>query len=450
MSRKPLLPFLMVAFAAVGAAGDPATVPKPGFNLFSKQQDIQLGQEAAQQVRQQYQVVQNQFLQDYIRRVGERLASTPQARQSGFPFTFTLLNANEVNAFALPGGPAFVFTGLFKDVDSEGELAGVLAHELSHVILRHGTNQVSKANLLQIPAMLAGAVVGNGTMMGQLAQLGIGLGFNSMLLKFSRNDEAQADELGARLMAEAGYNPMEMARFFEKLSAEPGQQRIQFLSDHPNTGNRVKDVQAVIRTLPRQTYTDGTGDFARAKQMIAQLPPAPNKPQQRGSLAAPETPASGAMRQARGQYFSVSYPDNWQAFGEDTGAMTIAPQRGLVRDQNGGTAVGYGAILSYFSPENGRANLRNATSDLIQRLRAENPSLKADLKSQRRTRVSGSDGLITTMTSTSPYGGEERDELLTIMRPEGLFYMVFVAPSKSFQQLQPTFEAMRTSLRFSS
>src|SRR5262249_27257254 len=155
-------------------------------------------------------------LQDYLKRVGERLAATAEAKQSGFPFNFTLLNVPEINAFALPGGPMFVFTGLMTAADNEAQVAGVMAHEMSHVILRHGTNQASKANLIQLPAALAGAVAGNGSLMGQLAQLGVGLGANSVLLKFSRDAESQADALGARMMSEAGYNPVEMARFFEK------------------------------------------------------------------------------------------------------------------------------------------------------------------------------------------------------------------------------------------
>ena len=183
--------------------------------MFSVEQDIQLGKEAAQQVAQQYPVVQNQSLQNYIRRVGERLASQPDAQ--GFPYTFTLLHDQSVNAFALPGGPTFVFTGLLREADNEAQLAGVLAHEISHVKLRHGTNQASKANLIQLPAMIAGGMLGDGSILGQLAQLGIGLGANSVLLKYSRDAERQADALGARIMAQAGYNPIEMGRFFEKL-----------------------------------------------------------------------------------------------------------------------------------------------------------------------------------------------------------------------------------------
>lgn len=190
----------------------PGETLKPGFNLFSKQQDIQLGQQAAAEIRKQYQVVQNQELQEYVRRIGERLAATSDARASGFPFSFTLVNDRSINAFALPGGPTFIHSGLVQAADNEAQVAGVLAHEIAHVVLRHGTNQTSKANLLQIPALLAGVATGS-NLLAQLTQLGA----TGFLLKFSRSAETDADAMGTRLMNEAGYNPIEMARFFEKL-----------------------------------------------------------------------------------------------------------------------------------------------------------------------------------------------------------------------------------------
>jgi predicted Zn-dependent protease len=272
------LGLVVLAFSALAAAQSHEPL-RPGFNLFSKQQDVQLGQEGAQQVRQQYQVVQTPFLQDYIRRVGDRLAATPEARESGFPFTFTLLNDAQVNAFALPGGPMFIFTGLIKNTDNEAQLAGVMAHEMSHVILRHGTHQASKANLVEIPARLLQLAAG-GSMLGRLADLGIGVGANSVLLKFSRDAESQADALGARLMSEAGYNPLELARFFETLQASGGQgnSRVaQFLSDHPNPGNRERAIEEEARTLPNQRYGYQTGDFQRAKADVMSLPPAPKR-----------------------------------------------------------------------------------------------------------------------------------------------------------------------------
>ncbi len=270
MSRWVFGAVLLIAGTAA------AQTPRPGFNLFSKQQDVQLGTTAESQVLQQYQEVRNPFLEDYLRRVGERLAQTPQARDSGFQFQYHLLNSKDVNAFALPGGPVNVFTGLISTTDNEAQLAGVLAHEMSHVILRHGTNQASKAELFKIPEVLAGAALG-GTTLGRLASAGLGLGLNGLFLKYSRTDESQADALGARLMAEAGYNPVEMAYFFEKLESQPGSRAPQFLSDHPNPGNRVKAVEREIQTFPQAQYGYSTGEFDRAKSLVAQLPPAPKR-----------------------------------------------------------------------------------------------------------------------------------------------------------------------------
>jgi beta-barrel assembly-enhancing protease len=258
--------------AASGYARNPGDPLKPGFNLFSRQQDIQLGQEASQQVLQKSQPVQNQFIQDYVNRIGQRLAQQPEARESGFQFRFTVLNDPQVNAFALPGGPMFIYTGLLKTVDKEGELAGVMAHEMSHVILRHGTHEASKQQIIALPAALAEQVAGSGgSLLGKLTQLGIGLGANSVLLKFSRTAESEADALGARIMAEAGYDPIEMAHLFQKLEAAGGSGRLQFLSDHPNPGNRVRAIQDEIRSLPRRQYGYQTGDFQRMKAELASV-----------------------------------------------------------------------------------------------------------------------------------------------------------------------------------
>lgn len=253
---------------------------QPGFNLFSKQQDVQLGQEAAAQVRKQMTVIHDPVLTNYVNLVGKRLANAPEARQSGFPFTFEVVADPSINAFALPGGPMFINTGLLKAVDSEAQLAGVMGHEMSHVILRHGTNQASKRNMVELPAMLAGQVAG-GSMMGQLAAAGIGLGANSVLLKFSRTAETQADLTGSHIMAESGYDPREMARFFEKLNAQGGSRGLQFMSDHPNPGNREQAIAREAAALGRRNYGFQTGEFQRMKQVVAGIhEPAPRRPQQ--------------------------------------------------------------------------------------------------------------------------------------------------------------------------
>ena len=199
-----------------------------------------------------------------------RVFSAQEARASGFPFTFEVVADPSINAFALPGGPMFIHTGLLKAVDNEAQLAGVMGHEMSHVILRHGTNKASKAQLIQLPALLAGQVAG-GSMLGRLAQAGIGLGANSVLLKFSRGAESQADLMGSHLMAEGGYNPMQMARFFEKLNSQGGSRTLEFLSDHPNPGNRERAIEEEADRLPQRNYSFQTGAFDRMKQAVAQI-----------------------------------------------------------------------------------------------------------------------------------------------------------------------------------
>jgi beta-barrel assembly-enhancing protease len=269
----------LLLFTAILFAQEPTRF-HPGFNLFSKQQDVQLGQESANQVRRQMLLVRDPFLNDYVSRVGKRLAGTPEARESGFPFTFEVVADPSINAFALPGGPMFINTGLLKAVDNEAELAGVMGHEMSHVILRHGTNQASKAQLIQLPAVLA-SQAGGGSMLGGLARVGIGLGANSVLLKFSRGAESQADLLGSHLMAESGYNPLELAHFFEKLNSQGSQRTLQFLSDHPNPGNRERAIEEEADRLPQRNYGYQTGEFQRMKAVAAGIHEPPQRQPQR-------------------------------------------------------------------------------------------------------------------------------------------------------------------------
>ena len=259
--------FVLAGACATRRPGAPLT---PGFNTFTPEHDVQLGQQAAAQVRRQVEVVQLPDVKRYLVALGSRLASHSAA--GGYPYSFTMIRDDSINAFALPGGPIFVHTGLIRAADNEGQVAGVLAHEIGHVALRHATSQVSKANLVQIPAILAGAVIGSDSAAAQAARLGVDLGLNSVLLKYSRDAERQSDAFGAQLMALAGYNPLEMAHFFEKLESEGGGRAPEFLSSHPNPGNRVAAVQAEVAALPRTSFQAGTGDFAQVKQIVSQLP----------------------------------------------------------------------------------------------------------------------------------------------------------------------------------
>ncbi len=445
-SRVLLVAGVTVTLCLARRPGEPL---KPGFNMFSKQQDVQLGQEAAAQVRQKVTVVQNQFLQDYVQRVGKRLTSQPEA--SGWPFTFTVILDPSINAFALPGGPMFINTGAIAAADNEAQLAGVMGHEMSHVILRHGTNQASKARMFEIPAALAGAVVGNGSMLGQLTQLGIGLGVNSVLLGYSRGAESEADALGTRLMSEAGYNPIELAHFFEKLQSQGGSRTLQFLSDHPNPGNREKAIEAEVRALPQREYGYETGEFQRAKAEVAKLPKSGAAGNVRGSSGTDPSAIrpSRTLQPFQGRSFSLSYPSNWQVFGDqNSDSVTIAPREALVQSSNGNTQIGFGVIASYFVPDTSGQNLRQATDDLIHHLRASNAGMQTS-DNGRTLKVGGNPALITRLASKSALnGGPETDALLTISRPEGLFYMVFIAPTSEFKDLEDVYNGVVQSVRF--
>jgi predicted Zn-dependent protease len=219
-----------------------------GFNLFSPEQDIELGEASAEEIRRQLVVVQDERTEAYVQRLGERLAA--KAPGYRFPYKFVVVASPEVNAFALPGGYVFVNEGAIKASRSEGELAGVLAHEIAHVSLRHGTTQASRAYLaktsLNILNALTVALQGN---VGRLASVVGGAGANKFFLKSNREAEAQADAEGARLLAAAGYDPREMAEFFERLEVR-GVERIgEEPGDHPDPASRVAAINEVVAGL---------------------------------------------------------------------------------------------------------------------------------------------------------------------------------------------------------
>ncbi len=461
---RTVLVLLACAVAAFAArrAGDPL---KPGWNLFSKQDDIQIGQQNAQQVLQQYEVVKDKFLQDYVQQMGQKLASAPEAKASGFNFTFTVLNVDQINAFALPGGPMFIYTGLLKAVDNEGQLAGVMGHEMSHVILRHGTHEATKANFVQLLAGGLGAMLGGGeSTVGRLAESGLGLAGNSFILKFSRDAESEADALGSHLMAESGYDPVQMARFFEKLNASGGQQ-LQILSDHPNPGNREAAIVAEMKTLPPRQYGAGTGLFPRMKKEVAALPPPAKKtPAQAqsatgsgsgtgtaapgpGSSVPPPGAAPAGWQVYQGQGFAINYPQGWQVFGQQNSTdVTLAPKDGVV-SQNGSTQIGFGAVISQYSPQNSRASLLDATNQLIAGLQNDNPQMSITGSPRSLSLPGRLAAMTTTLRSQSVFGGNEVDTLVTVQRSGQLWYAVFVAPEQDQPRVADTFKQMMDSLK---
>jgi beta-barrel assembly-enhancing protease len=252
---------------------DARTPLKPGWNLFTPEQDIQMGRRAAAKTGQQVLLLNDPRVDDYLDALGKKLASYAPGYK--YPYQYRCVNDEAVNAFALPGGFIYVNRGAIEAADNEAQLAGVMAHETSHVALRHGTNQVSKAEAWRIPLGLLGAAGGLG---GLMARVGAGFTLNSIVLKYSRDDETQADVLGTQILYDSGYDPRALAQFFEELQAESkGKRAAQFFSDHPNPGNRTGRVDEEVDKLggPEPNYQTDSDDFHSIKIYVMKLPKPP-------------------------------------------------------------------------------------------------------------------------------------------------------------------------------
>jgi predicted Zn-dependent protease len=223
--RRALLLILCIALAIYAQKAPKQTLVKIQKTSMTRDQELQLGKEAAGQVEHEMEVVKNPEIETWLNQIGQGLAKAPEA--NAYPYYFKLVNEPSINAFALPGGPMYVHTGLLQAADTEGEVAGVLAHEMSHVALRHGAAQMGRQQTWGTLFGLAGAAVGMATagqsgecgMLCQLGQMGAGIGGNAMLMKFSRGFERDADLNGARMLASSGYDPIGLPTFFEKLQA---------------------------------------------------------------------------------------------------------------------------------------------------------------------------------------------------------------------------------------
>ena len=228
-------------------------------NRFSPAQDVELGRQAASELRRELPIVRDRQLENYVGRIGERLVTAIPARlrQPQFRYTFQVVDRSEINAFALPGGPIFVNRGMLDAARNDGEVAGVIAHELSHVVLRHATAQATKGQKFQFGAIagqILGSVIGGrtGAIISQGSQIGIG----TYVLKYSREYEREADLLGAQMMARAGYDPRDMANMFQTIARRSGSGGPEWLSDHPNPTNRYAAINreaALLRSRPSPT-----------------------------------------------------------------------------------------------------------------------------------------------------------------------------------------------------
>jgi hypothetical protein len=286
--------------------------------------------------------------------------------------------------------------------------------------------------------------------------LGVAFGLNSVFLKYSRDAERQADRQGAQILYDAGYDPRQMASFFETLEKEGGGRGgSEFFASHPNPGNRQRDVQQLIPQLgPGRQYTANNSEFEAMRRRAAALPDA--RPGNRsGNNASNRRPAqpSRQFRNLDAAWFRVAYPDNWQVYGEGSSAITIVPPEGIVQSgANAPPAVAYGALVSIFEPyqESGRRlTIENATDQLVRELQRSNPNLRVSGRGRKYRHASGQEMLSIMASGSSPLPGEnEVNRIVTTFRPDGLWYVVFIAPQSDYGSWEPAFEQMLGSVRF--
>ena len=265
--RPTLTVFAAIFVLCAHVAAATRVVPPP--NRYSSRDDVRIGSSAAADARRQLPLLRDSQVQGYVKRLGGRLvAVVPQRLQhAGFRYSFDVVNQRSINAFALPGGPMFINRGVLQAAESEGQVAGVIAHELAHVVLRHGTAQATKGQKFQLGALagqLLGSIVG-GTAGSVIAQ-GSNLGLSTYFLKYSREYEQQADILGAQLMARAGYDPREMAAMFRTMASQSNGGP-QWLSSHPNPSNRsayIAQEAGSLRVAQRRSNTE----FRRIQQRL--------------------------------------------------------------------------------------------------------------------------------------------------------------------------------------
>jgi Zn-dependent protease with chaperone function len=443
--------------------------PTSGSDMFTVEQEIQAGQEAAAQTNKQYPILPDSNpVTQYVQQLGRKLVQYAPGEK--WPYSFHVVNQKEINAFAVPGGPLYVNVGTIQAADNEAQLAGVMAHEISHIVQRHSTRAATKQYKAQVGLGILGAILG-GSAGGQLAAAGISFAAGSYFLKNSRQAEKEADLLGTDIMYDAGYDPIQLPTFFEKIQAE-GSQGPQFLSDHPDPGNRIEYVRQEIQTLPaKRNLKEDSPQFDQIHRIVLGMHPLtaqqiaeqdqrggfnPNGVSTGSSNSLPPegagSSASSNFKQLNHSAFTIGYPSDWQVYGDAQSAVTIAPQNGVGQDANGQSAVATGVIIDRFEPEQG-GNLDQATHDLISSLRQSNSDLR-EIGNDEAIRVNGVAGRSTDLIGSSPIrdsngrAQRERDWLVTVQRQDGtLLYLVFIAPQNGFDQLRPTYEQMLRMLK---
>lgn len=464
--KSTLVAASLAAFVVSAAAQTKITAPK---NKYSPADDVKLGQEAAREVEKEVPVMRDDRINGYLNGIGRRLVENIPAefRHPEFRYSFTGVNMREINAFALPGGPMFINRGMIEKARNEGEVAGVMAHELSHVALRHGTAQQSKATgfaIGQIAGQIAGAIIGGRT--GQVIAQGSQFGLGTYFLKYGREYEKQSDLLGSRIMAAAGYDPRDMANVFRTIEKESGPGAPQWMSSHPNPGNRYEYInkEAQMLRVTGSARRD-TPEFRQAQAHLRSLSPAPSAeevarnrnagrtstdttsgmPDRRPNPGVVAPPDRRMTTYNEGNMFRVSVPSNWRELPSNN-SVTFAPE-GAYGTIGGQSVFTHGMEIGVSRNED--HDIRTATDELIESLRQSNPRLSRPGGYDRGT-IGGRQGLRTVMSNVSDATRtQEVIEMYTALLSDGsLFYAIGVAPREEYDGYRNVFQRVVSSIRF--
>jgi len=435
-------------------------------NKFKPADDVRLGRQAAAEAERQFPLLRDSEVNAYVESVGQRLVAAipPEFQHPEFRFYFKVINARDINAFALPGGPMYVNRGMIEAARTEGEMAGVMAHELSHVALRHGTAQATKAQKYALGAGVAG-ILGTilaGPAAGQLAQLPLEVHF----LKFSREYETEADLLGARIMANAGYDPHDLANMFRTIESQGGGGG-GFLSDHPSPSNRYARINQEAHYLRVINPIRSTPEFYRVKQRLRGYGPAPSMAEiEQSGRRYPDVgnqypsgdrtnypatpigrvayPSSRYRSYSEFEILRVSVPDNWREISEQ-GSVWFAPE-GAYGSFNGQSVFTHG--VSFGTAQTSSRNLQQATGELVNSLEQSNGNLRPRSGYQRAD-IGGRNGLSIAFSNINEATG--RPEVIALvttqLRSGDLFFMIAVSPESDYGTYQNTFTSILRSVR---
>jgi beta-barrel assembly-enhancing protease len=441
------------AFANVDPRKGRVTTNPTSGNSYNIEQEVDYGRKAIPEIEKDLPLLPADHpTSKYIDKLGHKLAD--KAPGYKFPYTFRVVKQKEINAFALPGGPIYVNIGTIQ-AGSEAELAGVMGHEIAHVVMRHSTRQASRQAKASIPLAILSGVLGAsvGGWAGSLAQMGISIGAGGVFTKYSRDAETEADMVGAQIIYDTGYNPNAMVTFFQKLKEQQGKGGgPSFLASHPDPGDRAKNVASILSRFPAKQYASGDSpEFLAAKNALsnistetaAQAETVGEPPIRR--LSSKEWSANDKFTDYDHGAFRVSYPAGWVLKGDRNTSLTIYPEGGASTE-----SVAYGTILSGFTPRRGGNDLSEGTRQLVASMQETDPSLRqasnpvnisVNRQSARSLEMVGESAV-----RENGKRLQERIRLVTLQGKGGVvLYMVFVAPNLDFDALRPVFDRIMRS-----